>query len=83
MGEHDEPAPGRGSREPLRFKDRQVGWALRTRDGVSPVFVSPGHRMDFDGAARIVLAAGNGYRLPEPTRRAHRLVREMRRKAGR
>ena len=43
-----------------------VGLALRTRDGVKPVYVSVGHLIDLAGAARLVLACGAGRRLPEP-----------------
>ena len=48
----------------------QIGLVLRTRANVRPVFVSPGHRCDFDGARRLVLECCPRYRLPEPTRLA-------------
>ena len=47
-----------------------MGTVLRTRDGVKPVFVSPGHRVTIRRAAGLVLAATTRYRLPEPTRRS-------------
>jgi hypothetical protein len=52
----------------------RIGTVLRTRDGVSPLFVSPGHRTDHASSIAWVLACGAGYRLPEPTRLADRLV---------
>lgn len=58
-----------------------IGAVLRTRDGVAPVFISPGHLMTLDRAVEIVLAAQIRYRLPEPTRMAHQLVNEARRAA--
>ena len=48
-----------------------VGVALRTRDKVSPLYVSIGHKVDLDTAMRYVLASSKGYRMPEPTRLAH------------
>lgn len=60
-----------GDQTGLYDRGRKVGAVVRTRPGVKPVFVSPGHRMDIAGAVRIVLAAGGGFRQPEPLRRAH------------
>jgi len=74
VGTHAEPAARRGSRRALRAGDETLGVVLRTRDGVRPVYVSVGHRIDLAGAVRVVLRCGAGYRLPEPTRLADRLV---------
>lgn len=73
-GEHAEPGGARGSTAALLLGGRQVGVALRTRDGVRPLWVSPGHRCDLEGAIRLTLAAATRFRLPEPTRLAHQLV---------
>jgi deoxyribonuclease V len=74
LGEHREPGVRRGSRAALKDGDEIIGTVLRTRDGVRPVFVSVGHRMDLPAAESLVLAGAIGYRLPEPTRRADHLV---------
>jgi deoxyribonuclease V len=74
-GTHEEPPSGRGGSAPLWDGDERIGLVLRTRDGVRPVYVSVGHRMDLETAAQLVLACGTRYRLPEPTRRADQLVR--------
>jgi deoxyribonuclease V len=47
---------------------------VRTRRGVKPLFVSPGHRIDVASAVRLTLACTDRYRLPEPSRTAHRLA---------
>ena len=49
---------------------RAVGTVLRTRDGVKPVYVSVGHRIELPAAVHLVLDCGVRYRLPEPTRLA-------------
>ncbi len=54
----------------------RVGYCLRTRTGVSPVFVSPGHRVDLKLARKTVLDCSR-LRIPEPLREAHRLSREI------
>lgn len=73
-GTFDEPERSRGGWTPLLLDDEQVGVVLRTRDGVKPLFVSPGHLCDQASAVRLTLAATTRYRLPEPTRLAHQLV---------
>ncbi len=81
-GRYEEPAPEAGSTSPLLAGRQVIGSVVRTKDRVSPVYVSPGHRIDLDGAVRAVLAAVRGYRLPEPTRQAHNYVNEVRREGG-
>ena len=78
VGAHGEIAPVRGSRAPLEHREERVGTVLRTRDGVRPVFVSIGHRVDLAVAEALVLDCAIGFRLPEPIRRADRLVSEAR-----
>jgi deoxyribonuclease V len=82
VGAYREPGPTRGSAEPLLHRGEQVGAILRTKDGVAPVFVSQGHKISLQKAIEVVLACCTKYRLPEPTRRAHLLVNEVRRDAG-
>ncbi|MEW5762442.1 MAG: deoxyribonuclease V [Bacillota bacterium] len=65
------PAPERGATSPLINDGDVVGAAVRTRTGVRPVYVSPGHLMDVATAVRLVLAFCTRYRLPEPVRLAH------------
>jgi deoxyribonuclease V len=78
-GEHEDPGPARGSQTPLRDGGKVIGSVLRSRDRVRPLFISVGHRMDLVGAVKLVLACGRGFRLPEPTRLADRLVAGARR----
>lgn len=73
VGRHDDPPPEAGGRAELRDGPDLVGLVLRTRDGVSPVFVSVGHRIGLHEAAEWVLRVCRGYRLPEPTRLADQL----------
>ena len=71
-GTYVEPPRERGAYTPLYDGDEVIGAVVRTRTGVKPVFVSVGHRMTLESAIDLVLACGKGYRLPEPTRWAHR-----------
>jgi len=78
VGEHAEPGPNRGDWAVLAIEGETVGAVLRTRPGVKPVFVSPGHRADLATSIDLVLRFCSRYRLPDPARRAHQLTREMR-----
>jgi deoxyribonuclease V len=70
---YEEPGARRGSTAPLLAGTDEVGRALRTQDGIKPVFVSVGHRVDLDNACAHTLALSPKYRLPESTRRADSL----------
>ncbi|PZG51514.1 hypothetical protein C1I98_08360 [Spongiactinospora gelatinilytica] len=74
-GRHDLPARERGSWTPIVLDGEVVGRALRTREGVKPVYVSQGHRVGLDEACGHVLRLAPAYRIPEPIRRADRLSR--------
>jgi deoxyribonuclease V len=82
VGRHGELGLERGSTAELVDRGEVVGMAVRTRDRVAPVYVSPGHLMDLPTAVEIVLSIAPRFREPETTRRAHRLVNELRRAAG-
>jgi deoxyribonuclease V len=71
VGEFKEPKQKRGAMRTLSLNRKKVGVVLRTKDNTKPLFVSPGHRVTIETAARRVLDASRGYRLPEPTRIAH------------
>jgi deoxyribonuclease V len=79
VGTYREPARKRGSFKTLSDNGEHVGIILRTRDGIEPVYVSPGYRMSLERACEIVLGTHGGYRIPEPTRQAHLLVNALRR----
>lgn len=70
-GSHEPLPPEQGAWVPLVDRGEVIGAAVRTRPGVSPVYVSVGHRVDLATAVHWVLACCRGYRLPEPTRLAH------------
>lgn len=69
-----EPKDAVGAWTPLVDHDEEVGAALRTRAGTTPVYVSIGHRVSLATAMNRVLKCCKGYRLPETTRYAHRVA---------
>ena len=78
VGQHEEPPPEAGGSAELRDGPDLIGLVLRTRDRVSPVYVSVGHRIGLQQAAEWVLRLCRGYRLPEPTRLADQLSKGRR-----
>ncbi len=79
VGEHGTVGARKGSYAWLIDQGQRVGAALRTRTGVRPIYVSPGHRVGFRAAIRLALAAVTRYRLPEPLRQADILVERRKR----
>jgi deoxyribonuclease V len=72
-GTYEEPRRERGSYSYMFDKGETIGAALRTRQGVKPVYVSTGNHVDLQTAIDIVLACSPEYRIPRPIRLAHRL----------
>jgi len=70
-GRHGPLPLRRGAQVELVHEREVVGAAVRTRQGVTPVYVSIGHRLDLPTGVAWALACCTRYRLPEPTRLAH------------
>jgi deoxyribonuclease V len=81
VGKYEEPDEERGSWSPMidPKNGETIGAAVRTKTRTHPIYVSPGHLIDLEGAIKLTLACDGGYRQPEPTRRAHHLVNALRR----
>ncbi len=71
------PGTSKGSYKSILKERKEVGAVLRTREGVKPVFISPGHRIDFLTAIQIILSTCPKFRIPEPLRQAHQLSRKI------
>ena len=79
VGGFQEPGREKGSATDLVHRGEVVGRVLRTRDGVSPVYVSVGNGIDLVSSVDLVLACCTKYRLPETTRQAHNAANRLRR----
>jgi deoxyribonuclease V len=77
LDEFISPGLSKGSFELIQREGKEVGAVLRTREKIKPLFISPGHRIDLLTSIQIILTACQGFRIPEPLRRAHQLSREM------
>lgn len=55
-----------------------VGKVLRTKKNCKPVFISPGNLITMEESMELILKCIRKYRIPEPTRLAHKYVNEVR-----
>lgn len=78
VGTHDPVPDERGAWVPLKDGDETVGAVLRSRQGVKPVFVSPGYRIGLATAVQWVMRAVTRYKLPVTTREADALASRRR-----
>lgn len=81
-GRHGPLGAERGSTAPLVADHEVIGMAVRTRRGVRPVYVSVGHLITLREAVEWTLRTTTRYRLPEPSRLAHRLAQHAARASG-
>ncbi len=75
-GCHVEVGPLLGDQSDLKDEHNPahiIGAVVRTREKSKPLYISPGHLMDLENAVTFVRACCHGYRLPEPTRWAHKI----------
>jgi deoxyribonuclease V len=79
VGSFEEPGIEKGSATDLVHRGEIVGRVVRTREGVSPVYVSVGNGIDLESSVELVLACCTKYRLPESTRQAHNAANRLRR----
>lgn len=77
FGEFRMPGLRRGSNTFLKNGMRKIGMVLRTQDSVKPLFVSPGHLVDFNDCRRYVLITTKRQRIPDPIRFADHNARKI------
>jgi deoxyribonuclease V len=76
VGTYQEPGLMRGDKSALLFKNQRIGTVLRSKNNVKPLFISVGNQLSLAQAEQLALQCFAGYRLPEPTRLADKLVAE-------
>lgn len=79
VGKHEAVDPCQWSQSSILYKEKVVGAALRTRSNITPMYISPGHRIDLSQSIEVVKQCTTRYRIPEPTRLAHLAVNRVRR----
>lgn len=73
-GKYSDLGDEAGDTAPLLHRGETIGMALRNRVRTNPLIISVGHRVSLPTAVAMVRQCSKGYRLPEPTRAAHRIA---------
>ncbi|MCI4624678.1 MAG: endonuclease V [Candidatus Magnetoovum sp. WYHC-5] len=72
IGIHKDPGINRGDWQYLMDNNGDtIGVILRTKKGIKPLYISPGHLINIEDSKEIALKCSHKYRLPEPIRCAH------------
>lgn len=77
IGTYPEPGPRRGDWAPFHEDDEVLGNSVRTQTEVKPVYVSVGHRIALADATGLAVALSTHFRVPEPTRQADIVSRQV------
>jgi deoxyribonuclease V len=77
-GKFEEPGEAKGSKTPIIHHKEVIGYAVRSRAKVKPIFVSPGHLADLDSSVDLVMSLIDRYRIPVPIRHVHNLSNAVR-----
>ncbi|HYA43359.1 MAG TPA: endonuclease V [Syntrophobacteraceae bacterium] len=70
-GDHDSLTLKKGSSKPLILNGERIGLVFCSRDGVKPIYISPGHLCDITSSKKLISRCLRRYRIPEPLRLAH------------
>ncbi len=74
FGKYNPLALDKFSTSPIYDAGQVIGHALRTKTGVKPVYISPGHKITVQDSLHIMKQCTLKHRIPEPTRLAHEKV---------
>jgi deoxyribonuclease V len=77
-GQHQPVGEPKGSSQVIMNHGQQIGIALRSKNGVKPIYLSPGHKCDLDYTHNITKLCLRTFRLPEPLRIAHLYANKFR-----
>ncbi len=77
-GKEDNTPKKVGEWHPVRDPDENIiGGILLSREKTAPLYISPGHLITLEDSMRLVLSCLGKYKLPEPTRLAHKLTQDI------
>ncbi len=77
-GDHEPLTLKKGLAGPLLLNGEQVGVVFCSRDGVKPLYISPGHLSDISSSVELVSRCLRRFRIPEPLRQAHIVATKLR-----
>lgn len=81
-GDYDNLPLKKGSSRPLVLDGEKLGIVYRSRDGVKPIYISPGHLSDIPSSKSLISRCLRRFRIPEPLRLAHIEANKLRAARG-
>lgn len=79
-GSYQQPENRPMSYTPVYVGDEIRGYCLRVKKNTNPIFISPGNNISVSSGLYVIIKMVRGYKLPEPVRLAHNLLKEYRKK---
>jgi len=76
VGDYTEPVK-LGSYSLIKFKNRNVGYAYKSKENCRPILISPGHRISADISLKITKKCIKNHKLPEPIFIAHSISNKV------
>ena len=74
-GKYEEPDNKLFAQSSMYDKGEMIGVALRSKKNCNPIYVSPGNNISMEQSVEVIKNCIRDYRIPEPTRQAHLLVK--------
>ncbi len=75
FGKFKEPEKEKGNFSEVKFNDKTIAYALRTKDNIKPIFLSEGFNIVLKKNLNFINSLCI-YKIPEPLRLAHLLAKE-------
>ncbi len=79
VGEYEMPPNKVNSYTELSHKGELIGYVLRTRKDVKPIFISPGNNISFKNSLRVIMELKRKTKLPYIMQMAHNSCEEYKR----
>jgi len=68
-----------GEEHVIKYKNREIGYYLKSKKGCKPIIVAPGHKVSLETSLRLIKNCIHKHKLPEPTRIAHLYANKIKR----
>jgi len=76
VGKYEKPIKV-GDYSSIKYQNKKVGYAYKSKENCKPIIVSPGHRVSVDRALKITKNCIKNHKLPEPIFLAHSIANKI------
>ena len=76
IGEYKRPIKV-GDYSAVKYQNRKVGYAYKSKENCGPILISPGHRISLDTSLKITKNCIKKHKLPEPIYLAHSISNKI------